>query len=156
MGHWTPDVALLHCSTPQQTPPIIPSQHQPKNADLITLYGFKDEVQSLMHRDTHISGYVGIQDCWNVADGVHKGMSGGAVLRDGELVGVLHARDEADKITAYFIPINIIHDWLGDEFVTLFETTDTHINETDQQRAIEVFVGRSDELSQLHAIEWTH
>lgn len=151
MGHWTPDVALLHCPTPQPVFPIIPAQRSPQNDDAITTYGFKDTVQSLIHRDTHISGHVSVQDCWNVADGVHRGMSGGAVLREGELIGVLHARDEADKITAYFIPINVIHDWLGDSFTTLFDTTDTRLNETEQQRALDVFVGRRDELSQLKA-----
>lgn len=149
MGHWTPDVAILHCPTPQSVFPIIPAQRSPQNGEDITIYGFKDTVQSLTHRDTHISGHVSVQDCWNVADGVHRGMSGGAVLREGELVGVLHARDEADKITAYFIPINVIHDWLGDSFTTLFDTSNTHLNETEQQRALDVFVGRQDELSQL-------
>lgn len=151
MGHWTADVAILHCPTPQPVFPIIPAQRSPQNGEDITIYGFKDTVQSLIHRDTHISGHVSVQDCWNVADGVHRGMSGGAVLREGELVGVLHARDEADKITAYFIPINVIHDWLGDSFTTLFDTSNTHLNETEQQRALDIFVGRQDELSQLKA-----
>ena len=149
MGNWTPDIALLHCPTPQQVFPIITARHQPKNAESVTIYGFKDHVQSLMHRETHISGYVGIQDCWNMADGVHKGMSGGAVLREGELVGVLNARDEADKITSYFIPINVIHDWLGDSFSTFFDAADVHADETEQQRAIDVFVGRQKELRLL-------
>ena len=110
MEGWTPDIALLHCPNPQQIFPIIPAQRQPKSSDIVTVYGFMDKTQSLIQRNSNISGYVGTQDCWNVATGVHKGMSGGAVLREGELVGVLHARDEADKITSYFIPINVIHD----------------------------------------------
>jgi hypothetical protein len=150
MGHWTPDVAILHCPKPQINTQVIPSNRCLKGDEEVTIYGFVDAIQGLTHRKSHISNYVAIQDCWSVADGVHKGMSGGAVLHEGELVGVLHARHMEDKITAFFIPNNIIQQWQGDSFVSMLDTQQTpHINETEQQRAIDVFVGRQDELSLL-------
>ncbi len=149
MGHWTPDVALIRCATAQHVFSLIPAHSPPRQTDAISVYGFKDKVQSLLIRDATISGHVGVQNCWHIATGVHKGMSGGAVLRAGEMIGVIHARDEADKITAYFIPIDVLHQWLGDRLTGQFQTESTP-GLTEPSRTLEVFVGREDKLAQLH------
>ncbi|QLQ30278.1 MAG: ATP-binding protein [Candidatus Thiothrix singaporensis] len=75
-------------------------------------------------------------------------MSGGAVIRAGELVGVIQARDEESKIIAYCIPLDACRDCIGElpePFASIPQDS------TELQRAAAVFVGRSDELAQLEA-----
>ena len=141
------DVATIYLPRSFPITPLLLARNPPNLGDAVTLYGFFDEQQSLHERpDVHISGYVNVQHTWNIADGVKLGMSGGAVLRDGELVGLIQARDEESKIITYCIPIDVIRTCLG-EFPEPERITPQDTSELT--RAATVFVGRQQELQQL-------
>ncbi|MEN9500999.1 MAG: hypothetical protein RI964_284 [Pseudomonadota bacterium] len=140
------DVATIHLPRAFPITPLLLARSPPKLQDAVTLCGFFDAQQSLHQRQTHISGYVNVQHTWNIADGVKAGMSGGAVLRDGELIGLIQARDEESKIITYCIPIDVIRACLG-ELPEQERIATEDISEL--QRAERVFVGRREELQQL-------
>lgn len=108
------DVATIHLPRAFPITPLLLARNPPHLQDKVTLRGFFDAQQSIQQRQTHISGYVNVQHTWSVADGVKAGMSGGAVIRDGELVGLIQARDEESKIITYLIPIDAIRTCLGE------------------------------------------
>ncbi len=142
------DVATIHLPRAFPITPLLLARNPPNLRDAVTLCGFYDEQQSLHERQTHISGYVNVQHTWNIADGVKAGMSGGAVIREGELVGLIQARDEESKNITYCIPIDVIRACLG-ELPDQTQVTPQDFSETD--RVTQVFVGRGDELAQLRA-----
>lgn len=107
------DVATIHLPREFPITPLLLARNPPNLRDAVTLCGFYDKQQSLHERQTHISGYVNVQHTWNIADGVTAGMSGGAVIREGELVGLIQARDEESKNITYCIPIDVIHSYIG-------------------------------------------
>jgi hypothetical protein len=140
------DIATLHTSRPFDVFPIMLAT-QPPTFDDAELCGFFSAEQSLEIRPTNISGHVGVQHTWRTADGVKQGMSGGAVIRDGELVGIIQARDKENIIT-YCIPIDEIRACLGEVLEDLDRATD---HSPELLRAATVFVGRQDELAHLKA-----
>lgn len=142
------DVATIHLPRAFPITPLLLARSPPKSRDAVTLCGFFDAQQSFHERQTHISGYVNVQHTWNIADGVKAGMSGGAVIREGELVGLIQARDEESKNITYCIPIDVIRACLG-ELPDQTQVTPQDFSETD--RVTQVFVGRGDELAQLRA-----
>ena len=138
------DIAILHIDQPfEGFTPISLAERLPHDFDTVKVCGFFDASQSLHQRQTNISGYVNVQHAWNLAGSIPKGMSGGAVIRDGELVGLIYARD-ADKNIAYCIPVDEIRACLGETL-----TTGKEASSPELQRAATVFVGRHDELAQL-------
>ena len=140
------DVATIYLPRSFPITPLLLARNPPKLQDAVTLCGFFDAQQSLHQRPTHISGYVNVQHTWNIADGVKAGMSGGAVIRDGELVGLIQARDEESKIITYCIPIDAIRTCLGE----LPEQERIPVQDVSElTRAATVFVGRREELQQL-------
>ena len=141
------DFAVLHTGNSYSNSTIPLAIDPPKTGDKVKLYGFFDETQELHPRDSIIGGHVGTSHSWQIATGVKKGMSGGAVVRDDELIGLIYARDEADKLISYCIPIDEIHQSLGAAFDS--DLTDTPFHHGESERAIEVFVGRNSELDQL-------
>ena len=147
MQRFERDIATIHLPRAFPIAPLLLAQSPPKLQDSVMLCGFLDAQQSLHQRRTHIGGYVNVQHTWNIADGVKAGMSGGAVLRDGELVGLIQARDEESKAITYCIPIDVICDCLG-ELPEQARIATEDVSEL--QRAATVFVGRKDELQQLH------
>ncbi|TXH70728.1 MAG: hypothetical protein E6Q83_04200 [Thiothrix sp.] len=106
------DIALIHLprSFPMYCPPL--AARNPASGDAVTLWGFFDAQQSLHERYTWISGYVGVQHAFNMAGSIPRGMSGGAVLFEGQLIGLIYARD-ADKNISYCIPIDAIKEALN-------------------------------------------
>lgn len=116
-----PSSALEHCNTNygqrdivliklprifnNYYPPI--ATRKPEVGDTVTVCGFFDDTQSLHQRTTSISGYTGLQHAFNLSDTIPYGMSGGAVLFESQLIGLIYARDK-DKDISYFIPIDEI------------------------------------------------
>lgn len=142
------DLATIYLTEPISTVYCIPLANAALKArQKVVLHGFSDETFELNNRETHLSSYMNAQYGWVIADGVRKGMSGGAVVRDGELVGVIYARDEDSKVVTYCISIEQIRACLGE---TPLDTLPTH-DQTDLKRAETVFVGREQELAQLKA-----
>lgn len=113
---WLPDVALVHCDAQDHVMTIPLAQRPPEHQDNVTLYGFLDVYQEVMPIKSNIGSRTQVHNAWNIGSGVKQGMSGGAVVRNGELLGVLYARDEADKIISYCIPIDLIQRWKPDLF----------------------------------------
>ncbi len=142
------DIATLHTPLSFDVFPIMLATLPPTFEDAVKLCGFFDAQQSLHQRPSNISGYVNVQHTWNIADGVKPGMSGGAVMREGELVGIIQARDEESKIITYCIPIDEIRACLGEVLEDLDRATD---HNPELLRAATVFVGRQDELAHLKA-----
>ena len=140
------DIALVYLSRAFNAYCPLVAKRNPESGDAVTLWGFFDAVQSVHQRPTHISGYVGVQHAFNLSGSIPRGMSGGAVLFEDQLIGLIYARD-ADKNIAYCIPIDEIRACLGE---TPLEAP-SNTNYTDLERAATVFVGREAELAQLKA-----
>jgi Trypsin-like peptidase domain len=145
--HGPRDLDVLYLTESAAVTPLLLAKTPPQIGDEVELHGFMDATQSLQMRPTSVSGYVGAQHSFSVADGVAKGMSGGAVMRNGELLGLIHARDQDSKTTTYFIPIDEICQALGiDPAAEQLEAQSTRL---DLERVTNSFVGREQELMTL-------
>ena len=144
------DIASLHLTHTCDHAHCIPLTNAPlKDLDEVTLCGFYDAGTPLHQRKTHLSNHLGKLNTWATADGVKPGMSGGAVIRAGELAGVIQARDEESKIIAYCIPVEVIRECIGE--LPMPQAGSMATDTAELQRAATVFVGRTDELTQLKA-----
>uniref|UniRef100_UPI00036DED4F trypsin-like peptidase domain-containing protein n=1 Tax=Thiofilum flexile TaxID=125627 RepID=UPI00036DED4F len=148
--HWCErDIASVYLAQPCESAQCLPlASAVLRDLDDVLLCGFYDADTPLHQRKTHFSNHLGKLNTWATADGVKPGMSGGAVIRAGELVGVIQARDEESKIITYCIPIDVIRACLGE----LLPDRPVFVeDEPELERAATMFVGRTDELKQLKA-----
>lgn len=111
--HPKADAALiiLDAAAPACDKPIEISESGLQVDDVVELFAFLSESQSLEGFASTVAAYEGSVTQFIAKKGVAPGMSGGLVAKDAKVAGLIVARN-VDKADSYLISLDSIRDWL--------------------------------------------
>ncbi len=115
-----PDIALVELDVPNQYQDWCPLdlRTQDLQGQEITLYGVYRETKSTIMTPCTVTSYEAAERCYLTNYAQPKGLSGGAAIRQQQIVGVISARYRDDSLGC-IVPISLAQQWLAEKFPAL-------------------------------------